>query len=595
MKKYTFLLFFGMVTGGAFGQASLGFNGAGFFENLNSESKAMLHELGPLTIRIPGGAIAKYADPRVPRGWGLTPEGIDSVTALYGSDEEEATAQALDKWLRKEAAQPDYSYLEDVVSLQAEFPDMSFVWVLNMFIPAEDALYPVSWLLDNGVNLAALEYGNETYSQVKYNTEDYLDRVNAIREAMPVNAEGIPIFHPIAAGGLRDASSHRTWREFVNDEILPGEGGVFHPYYDAREFPSLSQSIDTEFAYLEIAAFNFYGQFTDMRASLPNAQYFAVTECNSQPAALIGDTELNAFLIERILDSGKELFDIFLLHNGIAADKYGVIYGTPPKRNSYFEVFASANNAPTQTPTRCDTIITLDTIGYEYVYGTINVTPAGSCDRCDRFFYRLFRAKYCNSCSGRKTPITVIVDSIPITTQVVTIDCNEETGSYGCYDPLTGEDVGYCRGGRNDDYLHPERFKNLETGELYCNRGVFIVDHSLGTEDPDKFYRVIIQEVYDSTGILIDNDSIDVIIGLPGTDKTLLLENVFNFCGPDGERDICNVNALIWDAWSEDLDECLSTPGACEFTIEMIDRETGLNIAWLFRQHEYTYLNMRGL
>ena len=132
------------------------------------------------------------------------------------------------------------------------------------------------------------------------------------------------------------------------------------------------------------------------------------------------------------------------------------------------------------------------------------------------------------------------------------------------------------------------------TGELYCDRGVFIVDHSLGPGDQDKFYKTSISEVYDSTGILIDTDSIDVIIGLPGTDKTLELKNIFNFCGPDGNRTICNVNQEIYNVWGDEpqIRDC---DGACEFTIEMIDRDTGLNIAWLFRYHKFTYLRMKGL
>ena len=30
-------------------------------------------------LRVPGGAIAKFADPTVSRGWGLTYDGIDSI------------------------------------------------------------------------------------------------------------------------------------------------------------------------------------------------------------------------------------------------------------------------------------------------------------------------------------------------------------------------------------------------------------------------------------------------------------------------------------------------------------------------------------
>lgn len=152
----------------AYGQ--IGVNGAGFFENRTEQSNQWYHELfdgQDWVLRVPGGAIAKFADPTVSRGWGLTYDGIDSIQPAYGNPEEEAQENALQKWRRKADAQPDISYLPELVAFCQEF-GCKVIWVANIFIPTNKAVYPVQYLLDNGVEVVAVELGNETYSQVDH-------------------------------------------------------------------------------------------------------------------------------------------------------------------------------------------------------------------------------------------------------------------------------------------------------------------------------------------------------------------------------------------------------------------------------------------
>jgi hypothetical protein len=81
-----------------------GVNGAGFFENINETSAQYLDEAvgqHPWVLRVPGGAIAKLADPMLMTGWGLSYAAIDSIIEKYGSSDEESLTGALDKWKRK--------------------------------------------------------------------------------------------------------------------------------------------------------------------------------------------------------------------------------------------------------------------------------------------------------------------------------------------------------------------------------------------------------------------------------------------------------------------------------------------------------------
>ena len=107
---------------------NIGFNGAGFFENQTNQSDEWLEELNPFVLRVPGGAIAKYANPSPERGgWGLDSTIVDSITTMYKSKDEEQTDDALEKWYRKTANQPEDSYLDRLIALQVRFPEMRVI------------------------------------------------------------------------------------------------------------------------------------------------------------------------------------------------------------------------------------------------------------------------------------------------------------------------------------------------------------------------------------------------------------------------------------------------------------------------------------
>ena len=371
---------------------NIGFNGAGFFENQTAQSDEWLEELNPFVLRVPGGAIAKYANPSPERGgWGLDSTIVDSITTMYKSKDEEQTDDALEKWYRKTANQPEDSYLDRLIALQVRFPEMRVIYAANIYIEPELAIQPIEYLLLNGVNIVVVEMGNESYSQVKHDFEEYVSKMEGLRSL--VRALGVPVSHPAAPSGTRSRKDHEQWNEsLANYNAMRGDWITFHPYYDGREFPSLQGSIDTVGAFNEIASFDFAEQFLEMKAGFPSAGGYIVTESNSQPSRLIGDTDLNGYLIKRLLEVGGQEFDFFCIHNGVSPDVYGFIYGkeNEQRKNKSFASFVEVNQP--------DTVCRYDTTFVEVIECDTATFIPERCIRCQKFFYALFHRKRCLNC-----------------------------------------------------------------------------------------------------------------------------------------------------------------------------------------------------
>jgi hypothetical protein len=562
----------------------LGINGQGYFENRDETTDAWIEDLfgtDPWTLRLPGGAATKYVDPLSGGGWGINYAIVDSITALYGSDEEEATADAVTKWRRKADAQPSTSYLDEIVSLQNKFPDLRVIWSANYLIPADRAFYPIDYLLDRGVNIVAVEIGNESYSQMNYDFTAYWDRTRPLVEL--IESVGVPVAYPIPATGLRGSRSHTAWIEDLN-AVIEGAGAVLHIYYDGREFSGLKSPIDTALAYDQIEAWDFTGQFEDIKSEIPNAGFFIVTESNSQPASLIGDTELNRFLVTELLTAGRSSFRDFCLHNGVAPDLYGIIYGTgEKKRNTSYFAFQDVlghDSSPDSVSFDCDTIISPAV----YDTQTVAVVVAPSNPRCDRFFYSLFNRRKCQPVTIYEEVITLIAEADTV------IDCDDlplDTISTGCINTFgTNPTAQQCRTGSNDDYLHPERFINPD-GSCVCDAPGVVFDHRINT----KFETTIRNAIFDSTGVWIDLDNIDFFITLPETGETVKFYDIFNWCDSEGRPTWFNTNELVFARWPDFLEG----KRVHTFEVEMWDRETGILISYFWQDHTTMDLLFTGL
>jgi len=330
-----------------------GFNGAGFFENYTPQVEQWLKDLNtPFTLRVPGGAIAKFADPWTTpnRGWGLTYAGVDSILQLYSNADEENAGDAKAKWHRKTDAQPNYSYLDKLAELSTTFPGLQVIWVANIYIDPQITVNILEYLLINGVNVVCVEMGNESSIQVGNDFQKYKSKALPVRNAIKARWPNMPISHPAsAATASRESNKSRVWNLALN-AILNGDWVTFHLYYDGREFSGLKAPVNYEDALLQIADYNF--DFDLIKAKFPNAGNFIVTEGNTQPAQLIGNTFLNAVFMYRFISEGLKSFEYMCLHNGVAPDIYGMIYGTPPRRNTWYYAYMAA--------TRPNSFFTLD-------------------------------------------------------------------------------------------------------------------------------------------------------------------------------------------------------------------------------------------
>lgn len=571
MKNHLLIIALAMTTGSM--AQTIGWNGQGWLENQTEQSKEWIDAVvgdQEFVVRFPGGAATKYTDPISGSGWGINYELVDSITYSYGSEEEEATSDAVAKWRRKADEQPAYSYLDDIIAMQNRYPSMKVIWSANYLIPTDRAIYPIEYLLQNGVNLAVVEIGNESYSQVDYDFQMYWERSQPLVAA--IKAKGLPVAYPIPATGVRNSWSHAAWIAELN-EVIDGDGAVAHPYYGGREFPALNQPVDTAAAAAQIAAFDFNAQFDEIKSNLPNAGFFIVTESNSQPASLIGGTELNALLVDRLLQEGKKHFQYFLIHNGVAPDLYGIIYGTArtggQKRNTTYYSF---ERAFTQS---CDTLITPAT--YDTTYTTI--TPAID-DRCNKFWFNIFNWKKC-----RPVPVTITTIT-EVTPADTVINCPEEDPETGCIDQDgTSPDNQECKTGSNDDYLNPQRFVD-GNGNCYCDDCGVMFDHRINT----KFVNTIIPDIARQTGITINTDLVDFYITLPETNETVVFYDIFNWC-IDGKPAPFNTNAELYKVWPD----FLTGKSTHTFNVLMLDRETGLNISELWEGHTTMVLKFSGL
>lgn len=322
------------------GAQYIGGNGGGFFENYDHQAETWLKELGgEFTLRLPGGPIDKFADPHPERGgWGLTVEGVDSIQIKYGSPDEEEQAGALEKWRGKAASQPAGSYLDSLIKLQTTFPALRVIWSANMYTPPARTVEILQYLISGGVNIIAVEMGNETYSQLDYNFADYSARAGAMRAAIKAVYPAITISQ-IAAPIGKGRKEQDLWNSNLAAWIPAGDFITQHYYIGEREIFAMADLPDrkttdfnnpdpeTQTTFYNIAAqlLSYQTIVFSTADSLFAGHTRIITETNTQPAALIGDTYLNSAYQFRFLLENRNEFNSITWHNFVSPDIYGMI------------------------------------------------------------------------------------------------------------------------------------------------------------------------------------------------------------------------------------------------------------------------------
>lgn len=341
-----------MILGACGFAQTFGTNGAGYFENMTPESESWVVEFalsGGDVLRVPGGAIVKFADPYTNRqGWGMTDHLVDSMYKTTEETEAESSA----KWHNKVAAQPNRSFMDDLIALQIKKPDMVVIWVANMFIPPSKTVAAIKYMKDRGVKFVGVEAGNETYSQLDHNFADYIRKATAMRAALKAEFPDL-WFSNIAAPVNQNRGDHIRWNDSLDTWMSDGDFVTIHYYVGEQDLPSMvgllgkgydapTQELQTQFSNIRTEMINYQFTFQSGINKFDRAGGFIVTETNTKPSKSLGNTYLNAEWLFREMMVNGNLFDYFCLHNGVAPDVYGIIFGKPSEKNTSYDALKLA-------------------------------------------------------------------------------------------------------------------------------------------------------------------------------------------------------------------------------------------------------------
>ena len=316
----------------------IGMNGAGFFENYSIEADEYLAELGPFALRLPGGAISKFADPYNYRsGWGMTEENIQTWFDSTGFDED---GSGLDKWLRKASDQPDRSYMDDLADLQVKFPEMQIIWVLNVMNSTPEAnLNALRYMIGRGVNITVVEAGNEVYGKYA-NFEEYRQDFEPLFNQIAVEFPDIKKSICLAPTDRRE---YTAWNNAIKSYHGNYDMGTLHFYLSEKYIPQSfallpeKKVIDYSAPDAELTAcFNQYlydsrSHFNTLDSIISICQGFIpgkeviITEFNCKPSEAFCGTLANANYIFNQTSNQRYKVGYLCIHNGIGPDHYPII------------------------------------------------------------------------------------------------------------------------------------------------------------------------------------------------------------------------------------------------------------------------------
>ncbi len=335
MKKFIIVLL--LISNAIYAQ-HLGFNGSGFFENYNEDVVKWLHDMNqPFTIRVPGGSISKFHDPyNIRQGWGMDATRIKSWFKETGFDEDGASVE---KWVRKAEEQPNHSYLDDLIKLQKEFPDMQVTYVLNVLFSTPEAnMQAIRYLMNGGVKVAGVEAGNEVYG--KYNSfseyiQDFEPIFNLLETEYPQVKKGL-----VAGANLQREDIVR-WNDDLENYKGEYDAVIIHYYYTARELGEAYDMIkriaydenkyeaNLDKAYRkaaeELLNKNLFEESVANAKNKFKGKAIWITEWNTKPSDMLNNTILNGAWQFKEMVELRDDVEYLLIHNGVSPDKYGMM------------------------------------------------------------------------------------------------------------------------------------------------------------------------------------------------------------------------------------------------------------------------------
>lgn len=337
---------------------NLGLNGAGFFENLTEDALMHFYEMVPtnseITLRLPGGSITRFTDPASPnaKGWGMTAESVNAFFDKYGAtlqNDEDNPGETRAGWLEKVAAQPDYRYIDKLITfindLAVQKVTVKVIWVSNIINSNIDAQYEaISFLIDNDVDVVAVELGNEVYGKYNFDPKEYIEDYLALREQV---LNDYDVSFSLISGNFSGRKEHTKWNTALA-ALTPDlyEFITIHYYLTEDKFPAVYANIpkgkllvnyQTGNEDLNIAT----DRFVDYLMADFEPEYFInemraaaafynkpllVTEFNSKPSGAFGNMLINgAWIFKQLISCPEDIVNTICLHNGISPDLHGCI------------------------------------------------------------------------------------------------------------------------------------------------------------------------------------------------------------------------------------------------------------------------------
>lgn len=336
MKKYLCAL---LLSYSSLYSQNLGFNGAGFFENYDEDAIQWLHDWEqPFTLRVPGGAISKFHDPYNNRnGWGMSEESVKNWFNTVGFDED---GQGLDKWLRKTSEQPNRSFMDDLIKLQKEFPEMTVIYVLNVLNSTPEAnMQALRYMIKGGVNITGVEAGNEVYG--KYSSfDEYVKDFEPVFKM--VRKEFPKIKTALCAAPMKGIKERDAWNLQMSKYKGDYDAAIVHFYYTGKEMKEAYSSMPEKLVMNDekintkldaayrlasntIMENNLFTHHIEEAKKLFPGKSIWITEWNTKPSDVFNNTILNgAWQFKSMIDYRDDV-EYLCVHNGVGPDKYGLI------------------------------------------------------------------------------------------------------------------------------------------------------------------------------------------------------------------------------------------------------------------------------
>lgn len=326
----------------------IGGNGAGFFQNIDDQTKAWLHECfgeRSFCINFPGGAEANLATPNpMLKGWGLTEENINKRFSAGSVDED---GNGIEKWMEKLRQQnlAPRSYLHELKDLKEEFPNMEVVWKVNLITGDTEEAKSAFSIVRTTTGCNKIVLGNEVYAKnnFAFDFSAFMEKAEPFIKWVEQAYPNIEVAIPVAPDVERP--DHKKWNDavisylntsdfiycvdvhvYLTQDDLPEAFGSYPiqkiNYHPLEEYPQL------ESCFFDFAEEYYYAEKWSEVIQMFYDYGLWCTEFNIKPSSYFTNTIAGGAYLFKTLIEKSLFFDVLCIHNLVSPDLYGAISRT---------------------------------------------------------------------------------------------------------------------------------------------------------------------------------------------------------------------------------------------------------------------------